>query len=115
MNKKMSSSVQRVRDALAAAGLDNEVRELLVSTRSALEAATAVGCQVRQIVKSLAMKGVHSKEMFMVLVNGSDRLSLERIALLVEEEVAMADAGSVRAQTGFAIGGVPPQIGRAHV
>ncbi len=108
MSKKTSNSVQRVRDALVAAGLDNEVKELSVSTRSALEAATAVGCEVGQIVKSLAVKGVGTGEVFMVLVNGSDRLSLEKVTALVGEEVVMADAGAVREQTGFAIGGVPP-------
>ena len=108
MSKKTSGSVQRVRDALTTAGLDNEVQELAVSTRSALEAADAVGCRVEQIVKSLAIKGVGSGELFMVLVNGRDRLSLERMAELVGEEVAMADAALVRQRTGFAIGGVPP-------
>ncbi|BCS52833.1 YbaK/EbsC family protein [Geobacter sp. SVR] len=108
MSKKSSASVQRVREALTAAGLDNEVQELAASTRSAVEAADAVGCDVAQIVKSLVLKGATSGELFLVLTSGGNRVCLERIKNLAGEEVAMADAGSVRERTGFAIGGVPP-------
>ncbi|MDD2852049.1 MAG: YbaK/EbsC family protein [Desulfuromonadaceae bacterium] len=108
MPKKSSSSVQRVRDALTAAGLNNEVQELPTSTRSAVEAADAVGCNVAQIVKSLILKGVTSCELFLVLTSGGNRISLERIAAMAGEKVAMADAATVREKTGFAIGGVPP-------
>lgn len=108
MSKKVSASVQRVRDALAAAGLDNEVQELSASTRSAQEAAVAVGCDVSQIVKSLVLKGVTSGELFLVLTSGGNRVCLERVADLTGEAVTMADAASVRERTGFAIGGIPP-------
>jgi Cys-tRNA(Pro) deacylase len=108
MSKKVSNSVQRVRDALAAAGLDNEVQELSASTRSAIEAAVAVGCDVAQIVKSLVLKGTASGNLFLVLASGANRVSLAQVAALAGEEVAMADAASVRQRTGFAIGGVPP-------
>ncbi len=108
MTKKVSASVQRVRDALAAAGLDNEVQELSASTRSAMEAAIAVGCDVAQIVKSLIVKGASSGELFLVLTSGANRVCLDKVAALAGEAVAMAEAGSVRERTGFAIGGVPP-------
>jgi Cys-tRNA(Pro) deacylase len=108
MSKKISNSVQRVRDALAAAGLDNEVQELSASTRSAIEAAVAVGCDVAQIVKSLVLKGTASGNLFLVLASGANRVCLAQVAALAGEEVAMADAASVRERTGFAIGGIPP-------
>lgn len=105
---KKSGSVQRVRDALAAAGVAGAVQELTVSTRSAQEAADAVGCDVAQIVKSLVMKGEESNRLLLVLTSGSNRVCAGRVAELAGEPVAMADATTVRAQTGFAIGGVPP-------
>ena len=51
--ERESSSVSRVRAALEAAGLDNRIQALDASTRTAAEAAAAVGCDVAQIVKSL--------------------------------------------------------------
>lgn len=108
MLKKPSASVQRVRDALAAAGVANEVQELAASTRSAAEAAEAVGCVIGQIVKSLVLKGVSSGELLLVLTSGANRVCTAKVAALAGEEVVMADSGSVREKTGFAIGGVPP-------
>ena len=108
MSNKVSNSVQRVRNALAAAGLDNEVQELSSSTRSAIEAANAVGCNVAQIVKSLVLQGKQSGELLLVLTSGANRVSLQRVAVLAGEEITMADAASVKEKTGFAIGGVPP-------
>jgi len=105
---KKSGSVERVRNALAAAGVPGVVQELTVSTRSAQEAADAVGCDVAQIVKSLVLKGAQSGRLLLVLTSGSNRVCVGRIAELASEQVVMADAQTVRAQTGFAIGGVPP-------
>lgn len=108
MAKKPSASVQRVRDILKAAGIEGEVRELASSTRTAAEAAAAVDCQVGQIVKSLVVKGQVSNRLLLVLTSGANRLCVAKVAGLAGEEVAMADAASVREQTGFAIGGIPP-------
>ncbi|MSM38569.1 MAG: YbaK/EbsC family protein [Geobacter sp.] len=105
---KKSGSVERVRSALAAAGVPGAVQELTVSTRSAQEAADAVGCDVAQIVKSLVLQGAESDRLFLVLTSGSNRVCVGRIADMAGEPVVMANAQTVRAQTGFAIGGVPP-------
>lgn len=115
MAKKTSASVQRVRDALAAAGLDNEVRVLESSTRTAMEAAEAVGCELGQIVKSLVLKGEESGGLFLVLTSGSNRVCVDRVASLAGEPVVMADAATVREKTGFAVGGVPPLAHREPV
>ena len=53
----LSPSVQKVQDALAARGFTGEIRELAQSTRSAAEAAAALGCRVDQIAKSLVFRG----------------------------------------------------------
>lgn len=106
--KKASGSVQRVREALAARGLAAEVRELAASTRTAEEAAAAVGCRVAQIVKSLVFRLTATDRPLLVLVSGSNRASEARLSALAGEPVARADADFVRERTGFSIGGVPP-------
>jgi len=115
MAKKSGGSVQRVRDALAAAGVQTEVQELAASSRTALEAADAVGCDVGQIVKSLILKGETSGELFLVLTSGRNRVCVDKVSSLTGEPVGMADAASVREKTGFAIGGVPPLAHREPV
>ena len=112
MGKKPGGSVQRVREALAALGLGAEVRELAASTRTAEEAAAAVGCQAAQIVKSLVFRLTASDSPLLVLMSGTNRASEERLAAVAGGPVARADADFVRERTGFAIGGVPP-VGHA--
>jgi prolyl-tRNA editing enzyme YbaK/EbsC (Cys-tRNA(Pro) deacylase) len=99
-------SVDRVRQALAAAGFQTEVRHFPDSTRTAAEAAAAVGVQVGQIVKSLVF--VAEDRPLLALVSGSNRLDDRRLSRLVGEPVRKADADAVRLHTGYAIGGVPP-------
>lgn len=102
------SGVDRVRDALAALGLECEVLELPDSTRTAPEAARAVGCELGQIVKSLVFRGTQSGRPILVAASGSNRVDEARVSAAVSEPIEKADAAFVRAKTGFAIGGVPP-------
>jgi prolyl-tRNA editing enzyme YbaK/EbsC (Cys-tRNA(Pro) deacylase) len=88
----------KVQERLAARGLEVEARVLPDSTRTAAEAASACGCEVGQIVKSLVF--VVGEEPTMVLCAGDRRVTA------VDGRPASAD--EVRAATGFAIGGVPP-------
>ena len=83
------------------------------STRTAIEAAQAVGCSVGQIVKSLVFKGAQSHMPLLALVSGANRVNEKRLGLLVGEEIEKADADFVRQHTGFAVGGVPP-VGHAE-
>jgi len=108
----LSASAQKVRDALAARGFTGEILELGRSTRSAVEAAAALGCQVDQIAKSLVFRGTESDRGVLVIASGANRVDEAKLAALVGEPVAKADAAFVRARTGFAIGGVPP-VGHA--
>jgi prolyl-tRNA editing enzyme YbaK/EbsC (Cys-tRNA(Pro) deacylase) len=103
-----SSSVERVRAALAAEGLACEVHELAASTRTAQEAAQAVGCTVGQIVKSLVFRAAASDRLVLALVSGTNRASEAKLEARLGEPVKRADAAFVRQRTGFAIGGVPP-------
>ncbi len=109
----LSPSAQRVQDALVELGTQLTVRELPSSTRTATEAAHAVGCALGQIVKSLVFRGISSGQAVLVETSGANRVSEARLAEHLGEPVRMAGAEFVRMQTGFAIGGVPP-LAHAH-
>jgi Cys-tRNA(Pro) deacylase len=105
----MHAAAQRVVDAATAQGLEVEVREFPEGTRTAVDAAAAVGVDVGQIVKSLAFDV--DGEIVLALVSGSNRLDeaeLAHAAGAPDRKVRRADPDAVRAATGFAIGGVPP-------
>ncbi len=108
MPDNLSTSALKVQAALKALGMELQVVELPASTRTAVEAAQAAGCQVGQIVKSLIFKGQKTGQPLLLLVSGSNRVNETRLSALVGEPVGKADADFVRQHTGFAIGGVPP-------
>jgi prolyl-tRNA editing enzyme YbaK/EbsC (Cys-tRNA(Pro) deacylase) len=112
-SQPLSPSAQKVQDALAAQGLSLQVLELPASTRTAVEAAQAIGCEVGQIVKSLVFKGQGSGRPVLVLASGPNRVNEAKIAGQIGEPLGKADADFVRQRTGFAIGGVPP-VGHAE-
>lgn len=100
-------NVAAVVEAAKAQGLDIEVREFPAGTRTAGDAAAAIGVAVAQIVKSLAFRV--DDRIVMALVSGPDRLDEAKLAAVAGgAEVARADADSVREATGYPIGGVPP-------
>lgn len=103
-----TTSVQRVQRALLDAGLTAAVVELPASTRTASDAASAVGCSVGQIVKSLVFRAGESGPAVLVLTSGANRVDESRVATLVGAPITKPDAEFVRSTTGFAIGGVPP-------
>jgi len=98
---------------LSSLGADFEVVELPSTTRTAAEAAGAIGCSVEQIAKSILFRTVTAKKPVMVIASGVNRVNEVRIAEFLGEPIEKADAAYVRERTGFAIGGVPP-IGHAE-
>jgi prolyl-tRNA editing enzyme YbaK/EbsC (Cys-tRNA(Pro) deacylase) len=108
MSEELSSSAQKVQQALNLLGMSLQVVELPGSTRTAVEAAQAVGCQVGQIVKSLVFKAKRSERPILVIASGQNRVDEKRIEALIGEPLGKADADFVRQRTGFVIGGVPP-------
>lgn len=104
----MSDSLERVRAALDAAGIAVDIREMPGSTRTAAEAADAVGCALDQIAKSIIFHGMDSGQVLLFLTAGGNRVDPDKAAALAGEPLGRADAASVRARTGFAIGGVAP-------
>ncbi len=113
MNEKLSPSAQKIQQAILDLGFECEVIELPDSTRTAVEAANAVGCEVAQIVKSLVFATAETDQPILALVSGANRVDEKRLAEIIGEPVSKANGDYVRAQTGFAIGGVPP-LGHAH-
>ncbi|PON15847.1 hypothetical protein C2W62_21650 [Candidatus Entotheonella serta] len=105
----MHPTAQKVADAAQALGLNIRVTEFEASTRTAEDAANAVGCRVGQIVKSLIF--VVCDRPTLVLVSEDNRLDEKKLAALCgvgRKQVRRGDADTARQATGFAIGGVPP-------
>jgi prolyl-tRNA editing enzyme YbaK/EbsC (Cys-tRNA(Pro) deacylase) len=88
------------------------VMEFDAGTRTAEEAAAAIGCTVAEIAKSLVFRAASGRSV-LVVASGANRVDEKKAARLVGEPIARADAGFVREKTGFAIGGVPP-VGHAE-
>jgi prolyl-tRNA editing enzyme YbaK/EbsC (Cys-tRNA(Pro) deacylase) len=84
------------------------VLEFDASTRTAADAAAAIGCEVAQIAKSLIFRGANSGRALLIIASGVDRVDEKKAALAAGEPIVRADADFVREATGFAIGGVPP-------
>jgi prolyl-tRNA editing enzyme YbaK/EbsC (Cys-tRNA(Pro) deacylase) len=103
-----SATVRRDQEALQALGLGHEVVDLGLSARTAADAAGAVGCRVEQIAKSLVFRLRESGRPLLVVTSGAHRVNETKVAALVGEVLDRADADFVRAETGFAIGGVAP-------
>ena len=102
----INPTAQRVADILAAMDVQTSVIEFAESTRTAEEAANAIGTQVAQIVKSLIFMA--GEIPVLALVSGSNRVDTARLAAYLDAPPRRATADQVRAATGFAIGGVPP-------
>lgn len=102
----LKASVARFVEALRAAGVNAEVTEFAESTRTAEEAAAAVGTTVGQIVKSLVFLAGGSP--ILALVSGTNRADTAKLAVAAGGPIRRADAEAVREATGYAIGGVPP-------
>jgi prolyl-tRNA editing enzyme YbaK/EbsC (Cys-tRNA(Pro) deacylase) len=96
-----------VHDALVALGLPADIHRLTDSTRTAPEAAAAVGCELGAIVKSLVFRGA-SGEPLLALVSGDNRADEGLVADAIGEAVERPDAAYVREVTGYSIGGIPP-------
>ena len=108
MGKILKKSAQSVQDSLASRGLKCKVVVLADSTRTANDAASAIGCDEGQIVKSLIFKTKSSDQAILILASGPNRVKEKTIESKLGEKIIKADAEYVRQITGFAIGGIPP-------
>lgn len=111
MRPATAPSALCVQDAL---GDGFEVLEFEESTRTAADAAAAIGCEVAQIAKSMIFRAADSDRPVLVIASGSVRVDPDKVAALLDEEVKRASPEFVRDNTGFAIGGVAPVAHRVE-
>ena len=104
MKPATAPSALRVQAAL---GPDFAVLEFDAGTRTAADAAAAIGCTVAEIAKSLLFRAASGRPV-LVAASGVNRVDEKKVAALLGEKIGRADADFVRLKTGFAIGGVPP-------
>lgn len=107
-DRELPRSVRRVQQALEAADISTRIVELPASTRTAVDAAAAIGCRVEQIAKSLVFRCAGSDQPVLVIASGTNRVDERLVSSHLKSDIAKADAEFVRNATGFAIGGVPP-------
>lgn len=101
------TAVERFLAAASEQGIDPQVQTFPQDTRTAQQAADALGCELGQIVKSLIFKA--GSELVLVLTSGSNRVDETKAAPLFDvTKLGKANADEARRATGFAIGGVPP-------
>ena len=104
----MSKSLKRVRRVLEEAGIGVDILEMAEGTRTADEAARAAGCALDQIVKSIIFRGEADGHVVLFLTAGGNRVDPDKASAVAGEPLGKADAQLIRAETGFAIGGVAP-------
>lgn len=104
----MSKSLTRVIRALADHGVQITPLEMGDQTRTAQQAADAAGCALDQIAKSVIFAGQTSGRAILFITAGGNQVDSGKASVAAGEPLAKADAGLIRVQTGFAIGGVAP-------
>jgi len=113
MKPAQHPSALRIAALLRDAAIEANVVEFEQPTRTSADAAAAIGCSVAEIAKSVVFRGKASGQAIVVVASGTNRVSEEKVAAMVGEALARADAEFVRAATGYVIGGVAP-IGHAQ-
>ncbi|WP_342075489.1 YbaK/EbsC family protein [Yoonia sp. SS1-5] len=104
----MSKSLKRVTAALRDVGIDSTALEMSAETRTAQQAADAVGCALDQIAKSVIFVGQDSGKAVLFITAGGNQVDANKATQAAQEPLGKADAALIRQQTGFAIGGVAP-------
>jgi prolyl-tRNA editing enzyme YbaK/EbsC (Cys-tRNA(Pro) deacylase) len=103
----VTGALKRFVEAARAAGLDPDVHRFPAGTKTARDAAAAVGCDVAQIVKSLVFRA--DDESILAFTSGANRVDIQKLARVAgAREVRRATPEEAREATGFAVGGTPP-------
>ena len=108
----LAPAAARVAALLREAAGAGPVVQLAASTRTAADAAAAIGCTVAQIAKSIVFRAASDRAV-LVITSGANRVDEALVAAALGQKLGKADAAFVRAKTGYAIGGVSP-IGHAE-
>lgn len=109
LSEQLSKGALRFQSRLKELGIGEfDIKQLPGSTRTAEEAASAIGCEVDQIAKSIIFKMKNAGEAVLVITSGKNRVNEMMVEILIDDELEKADADFVKQVTGYAIGGVPP-------
>lgn len=108
MNQDLPERSHGVQRFLDENRTNSQVRMVSGSTRTAQEAADALGCTVAEIAKSVVFRTKTSNRPVLVIACGDNRVNEKKVAVLIGEKIGRADAEFVRTRTGFVIGGVAP-------
>ena len=106
--KKKHNSQLKVIDAFKQKGIEIDILNLDVSTKTSQEAADAVGCDIEQIAKSIVFFESIQNKLVQIFVSGPNKVNLESFQNQTNLRIEKSDAEYVRESTGFAIGGVAP-------
>lgn len=115
MSLELKASSQRVQDFLSQHGQQFVVKQMPASTRTAAEAAQAVGCSIGQIAKSLIFKDKQTGDPVLIVASGANMVCTKKVEQATGIKLGKADADFVREKVGYAIGGVPPVAHHAKV
>ncbi|QXO16157.1 YbaK/EbsC family protein [Vibrio ostreae] len=115
MSLELKASSQRVQDFLSQHGQQFVVKQMPASTRTAAEAAEAVGCAIGQIAKSLIFKDKQTGDPVLIVASGANMVCTKKVEQATGIKLGKADADFVREKVGYAIGGVPPVAHHAKV
>lgn len=108
MPENLSQKARIVQQVIREKGFEFNVRELPDSTRTAKDAAAAVGCEVAQIAKSLVFMEEASSRPVLVIASGTNRVSVDKIEASTGKKLVQAKGKDIKKRVGFAIGGIPP-------
>ncbi|MBP2634822.1 MAG: proS 2 [Firmicutes bacterium] len=108
MAEILGKSAAKIQDELNKYGLELKVVTMNSSTRTCVEAANTIGCEVGQIVKSMIFRGKNTGMPILIVASGNNRINEKKMKEYLGEAVSRPDADFVQTVTGFAIGGIPP-------
>lgn len=108
MAEILGKSALKIQEELNKYNLSLKVVTMQDSTRTCVEAANTIGCEVGQIVKSLVFRGKTSGTPVLIVASGDNRINEKKMKEYLGEVVTRPDANYVQETTGFAIGGIPP-------
>jgi len=108
MAKTLGKSASKIQKELNKYGLELNVVTMQGSTRTCVEAANTIGCEVGQIVKSIIFRGKTTGIPILIIASGNNRINEKKMREYLGEPVSRPDANFVQETTGFAIGGIPP-------
>jgi prolyl-tRNA editing enzyme YbaK/EbsC (Cys-tRNA(Pro) deacylase) len=103
-----SPETEKVKQLLKDFGVETEIFIFDQSTKTAIDAANALKCEVAQIAKSIIFKNLSTNQSILVITSGPNRVDTEKLKEIVGSDVKLGDPDFVKEKTGYVVGGVSP-------